>query len=270
MTTASTNEETSLKRYLEDQKFDPIETQLNHIHLDIIKSLDRDRITDRTKYDLQQVIRSGQYTGWAIPRIPKQMEAKEVISYSNLPPHQMQVGGSAYQRFTFKQLYRVKNPPERRLTFNVYEHGDPLAKGFLHKNDVSFRDQEALNEIRKKQLADEVSKIERLARAKNPLINAVGINVDTVQGRINHLANPLNVTDVRSDDPLVQFDVIARNLQQSLNDLPQQGRKERTALEAIRYAHNLHRFNKTTIQNRRGKGKGNEIKSENRSSKPTG
>ena len=141
MTTASTNEETSLKRYLEDQKSNPIEAQLNHIHLDIIKSLDKDRITDRTRYDLQQVIRSGQYTGWVIPRIPKQMEAKEVISYSNLPPHQMQVGKCAYQRFTFKELYSVKNPPERRLTFNVYEHGDPLAKGFLHKNDVSLRDQ---------------------------------------------------------------------------------------------------------------------------------
>ena len=106
-----------------------------------------------------------------------------------------------------------------------------------------------------------MSKIERLAKAKNLLINAVGVNDETVQGRINHLANPLNVTDVRSDEPLVQLGVIARKRAKTVGDLPPpQGTEERTALEAIRYAHNLRRFNKTTIQNRRGKGKGKELR----------
>src|SRR5690348_7022461 len=121
-----TNQEASLKRYLEDQKVDPVEAQLNHIHLDIIKSLDRDRITDKTKYRLQQVIRSGQYTGWEIPRELAVGEVAQVISYSNLPPNHLQIGDRAYQRFTYKDLYHVKTPPDRKLTFNVYKPGDPM------------------------------------------------------------------------------------------------------------------------------------------------
>ena len=156
MTTSSTNEEASLKRYLEDQKVDPVQVQLNHIHLDIIKDLDRKRITQKTTYELQQVVRSGQYTGWSIPRIPPVGKAKEVVVNSNLPPNQFQVGNKAYQRFTFKLLYNVQPLPERKLTFNVYQPGDPMSKNFMHKHDVSLRDQMKLDEIRKKQLGDEI------------------------------------------------------------------------------------------------------------------
>ncbi|KAJ3028286.1 hypothetical protein HDV00_010530 [Rhizophlyctis rosea] len=252
-----TNQEESLRRYLEDQKVDPVEAQLNHIHLDIIKSLDRDRITDKTKYRLQQVIRSGQYTGWHIPREPAVGEVKEVVSYTNLPPNHLQIGDRAYQRFTFKDLYHIKTPPDKKLTFNVYKPGDPMAKGFLHKHDISLRDQNALNEIRKKQLGKEIDALRKLEKLKPSLHNAVGVVNQTHQSQIAHMANPIDVTSVPNEG-VTQLNHIGRTLQQALDNRARQGSDERTALEALRYEYNLKRFDHG-IQGRRGKGKGRPL-----------
>ena len=51
--------EASLKQYLLDKQVDPIEAELNQINLEMVKRLDRDRITDRTKYTLEQIVRRG-------------------------------------------------------------------------------------------------------------------------------------------------------------------------------------------------------------------
>lgn len=253
----STNEEISLKRYLEDQRTDPIQAQLNHIHLDIIASLDKNRITDKTKYAVQQVIRSGQYTGWEIPRQPVVGEVKEVVTQSNLPPAAWRIGDRAYQRFTFKELYHEKPLQERKLTFNTYQPGDPLAKGFLHKHDVSFKDQSALDEIRKKQLGEEIDALRKLEAAKPQQHGFVGTLTNLPVDNINRLANPLNVGTVPTNVGVSQLDYIGRKLQQNLNNPAGQGTEQYTALQALRYGLNLGKFESLqTRRANRGKGKG--------------
>ncbi|KAJ3027777.1 hypothetical protein HDV00_010854 [Rhizophlyctis rosea] len=230
---ADENQESSLRQDLENQKVNPGEAQLNHIHLNIIKSLDRDSITDKTKCRLRQVIRSGQYTGWHIPREPAVGEVKEVILYTNLLPNHLQIGDRAYQRFTFKDLYHVKTPPDRKLTFDVYKPGDPMAKGLPHRHDVSLKDQNSLNKIRRKQLGEEIDVIRKLEKLKPSLHNAVGVVNQTHQNQIG------------------------RTLQQALDNPAKQGTSERTALEAPPYEYNLKKFD--GIQGRRGKGKGRPL-----------
>ncbi|KAJ3025328.1 hypothetical protein HDV00_012787, partial [Rhizophlyctis rosea] len=263
-------EETSLKQYLLDAKVDPVQEQLNLIHLDIIRALDRDRITDRTRYNLQQVIRSGQYTGWKVPRIPEPGKIDEKFAPSNLPPYSMRVGQEAYQRFTFKHLYNVPNLPQGQLTFNVHKPDDVFLKAVLHKHDVSVKDQRALDEVRKKQLGEEIDKIRKLEQSRSKENEHVGVVDQTHMNNIARLANPLQVFTTPNENTVMQ----AINTAPSVPVLREAERSNFSkAIEASHHSRNLGKFEAgqparhtalqragfgghTTIAERRMKGKG--------------
>ncbi|KAJ3027493.1 hypothetical protein HDV00_011037 [Rhizophlyctis rosea] len=252
-------EETSLKQYLLDAKVDPVQEQLNLIHLDIIKALDRNRITDRTRYNLQQVIRSGQYTGWKVPRIPEPGKIDEKFAPSNLPPYSMRVGQEAYQRFTFKHLYNVPNLPQDQLTFNMHKPDDVLSKAFLHKHDVSVKDQRALDEVRKKQLGEEIDKIRKLEQSQSKENEHVGVVDQTHMNNIARLANPLQVFTTPNENTVMQ----AINTAPSVPALREAERSNFSkAIEASHHSRDLRKFEAgqparhTTIAERRRKGKG--------------
>ena len=134
--------EASLKQNLLDQRVDPVEEQMTHVQLDLIKRLDQNRITDRTKYNLEQIVRSGLYTGFYVPRVPKQVKAKQVV----VPSNNVRVGETLYRRFSFDRIRNLPKTQPPVLTFAAYKER-VLSKSYLHKHGVSIRDQMALNEV---------------------------------------------------------------------------------------------------------------------------
>ena len=271
MTTQTQNIQTDsttdgLRQYLEDSVVDPVQAQMNMIHLDIIKSLDKDRIADKTRYNLQQVIRSGQHTAWFLPRQQEVGVIDEKFAPSNLHPYAMMVGQNAYRRFTFDKLYHTKTPQPGKLTFNVHRKNDILSKGYLHKHDISFKDQVALDEVRKRQLGEEIHKVRKIAKDRSDNHEHIGVANQTIAGQIAHIANPLNVFTTPNEDTDAQMSAMQNIVQ---NELGQPGPS--TTIDALRHAlgnrvgrtaTNRMKFDtgaverKQTIAERRRKGKG--------------
>lgn len=197
--------EASLKQYLLDQQVDPVEQQMTHIQLDLIKRLDQNRITNRTKYTLEQTVRSGQHTGFYVPRIPEQITAKQVVVPSNIAPNAMRIGDTLYKRFLFSPIKTLPKLVAPEITFPVAED-HVLSKNYLHKHDVSLKDQLALDGVRKRQLKEELDKLEKLAKQERRKEEVVGHPYDLMAD----LADPLHVTSVpttptntRSDDQVL-------------------------------------------------------------------
>ncbi|KAJ3029311.1 hypothetical protein HDV00_009634 [Rhizophlyctis rosea] len=237
-----------LKDYIESQRVDPVALQLNNIHLEMIKSLDENRITDKTRYELQQVIRSGYFTQVDVPRIPDVGEIKTATAQANTPPNQFRVGDKAYQRFTFDPLYKIKELPPARVTFPVYSDEEKLghfSKGFLHKHDVSLKDQSALNEIRKKQLGEEIDKVRKLEKSRSLGHDVVNQRTELVQDQIDKLANPLKVvTEANVDTDVSLVSQIPR--QRKIETAPGVGND---VYEAVKYEVGIKR--PTVAQKRR-------------------
>jgi len=193
--------EASLRQYLLDQQVDPVEAQLNQISLEMIKRLDRNRITDRTKYTLEQTVRSGQNIGFHVPRIPEQATFKQVVVPTNIVPNAFRVGDRHYQRFTFDPIRTLPKLPPSVLTFPVADDDFVLSKGYLHKHDVSLRDQAALNSIRERQLKEEIEKIKKLERKQPNSYEAVTARSNIPSQHIDNLANPLRTNTIPVPPP---------------------------------------------------------------------
>lgn len=212
--------ESSLKQYLLDQQTDPVETQLNQIKLEMVKALDRNRISDQTKYNLEQTVRSGQHIGFSVQRVPDIGEIKQVVVPNNVVPNAMRVGETLYRQFTFDPIKTLPKVQPSKLTFTVPDNTSQLSKGFMHKQDVSIRDQQALDGIRKKQLGEEIEKIQKLAKKQPESFEAVQARSNISSQHIANLANPLNVVHAPLPPPAVTRD-----------------------LENLRYDANLEKFN---------------------------
>lgn len=188
--------EASLKQYLLDQRVDPIEAQLNQINLEMIKRLDRSHITDRTKYTIEQTIRSGHYIGVDIPRIPEQAKFKQVVIPTNTVPNAYRVGNTLYHRFTFDPIQKLPKIHPSELTFNVPNNSSVLSNGHIHNQSISNLDQLALDDIRKRQLREELEKFEKLSKKQPESTEAVGAKSNIPRQHIDYMANPIKVRDI--------------------------------------------------------------------------
>ncbi|KAJ3023489.1 hypothetical protein HDV00_001225, partial [Rhizophlyctis rosea] len=245
----SSNEESSLKQYLLDQKVDPIDAKLNALWLDILKSKDRDRIADETRYNLMKVVHSGAWTGWSHPQLP---EVKPTVGWSintNLPPHALRIGNHTYKRFLFKEISNVNPSPERELTFAKFRpEGEGFNSGHFHKRGVSLKDQAALEEIRKRQLGEEIEKVEKLAKSRTRVYDRIPFGNALTESQIERLAHPLRTIRVPNQDPVIPFAPSAPSVVRGTHPIvpvaTSDGRSGfTTAIQAVHHSRNLRKFN---------------------------
>ncbi|KAJ3025259.1 hypothetical protein HDV00_012844, partial [Rhizophlyctis rosea] len=93
---------------------------------------------------------------------------------------------------------------------------------FLHKHDVSVKDQRALDEVRKKQLGEEIDNIRKLEQSRSKENEHVGVVDQTHMNNIARLANSLQVfttPNENTDDALMEtMDTMQNYLRTHLND----------------------------------------------------
>ena len=198
--TTPKNEENSLRAYLESQIVDPIQRQLNKIHLQYVHDIDQGRLTDEEVHYTRNFVQQQRRMGTFIPRVVEEKTAEEIHIDSNRHPWAWRIGGNTYQRFTMKRLWKVHQKPERKLTFPHYNPSDPMSPGYIHRVNVSSADQAALNKYRDNQNIEHRLKAERLAALRPTYFERVGgQNNSTIQTQIHNVAHPLATAPILNE-----------------------------------------------------------------------
>ena len=195
MTTVPNNEERSLRAYLESQRIDPVQRQLNEIYLQIIQDIDNRRITSKDRHALQQFVTQQNRMEVFVPRLPRTGRIDEVRMDNPLANTQ-RIGNTYYQRFNLRPLHTYKDRPEPKLTFPIFDPRDPMSPGYIHRQSVSIADQAALPSLHNHRIHDQLKYLEDVAKSRPTYIEKVGIKNGTIREHINSFGNNLTVTRV--------------------------------------------------------------------------
>ena len=187
-------EEVSLRRYLESQRIDPVQQQLNLIHLQMVndkksRAPDHQEIYE-VKQRLQRVPRIGVDTKFFKPAIL----VHETVAY--IKP--IQIGDELYEKHTMRKKGHIHPLPGTKMSFTPPGR-IPTSESYLHRYSTSMGDQMALKEFRRKQLSEEEAQFNKLAKLKPAYIEKLGLHNDTNRSAVLH--DPLSVTVVLSNDP---------------------------------------------------------------------
>jgi hypothetical protein len=152
----------TLETYIQSLQQNPLDAALNHVHLGIIADLDRNRISNQTKWS-PTMLRPRSNIGFETLRHEPLTYKEQVIPRIGILDHRV-IDGVVYDPFTLQRKSKGFSLPPMKLSYGSTHKYE--THQFVDRPTYSFKEQQALKKFHEKALEDQIKDLEKVIKTQ--------------------------------------------------------------------------------------------------------